>query len=105
MLQFRQAVSSFRFRQQSIHLREKNIAGPSLRDQQCCALLSSQIGPAFFDEDDASGRIQELPYSLSELLPSLYAVGFFHVDRQASYLGIFHCPHYFIRVFPVDVYK
>ena len=35
-----------------MHLREKNIAGPSLRDQQCCALLSSQIGPAFFDEDD-----------------------------------------------------
>ncbi len=52
MATFRQAASSFRFRQQSIHLREKNIAGPSLRDQQCCALLSSQIGPAFFDEDD-----------------------------------------------------
>ena len=62
-------------------------------------------GPTFFDEDDACGRIQELPYSLSELLPSLYAVGFFHVDRQASYLGIFHCPHYFIRVFAVDIDK
>jgi hypothetical protein len=41
-----------RFRQQSIHLREKNIAGPSLRDQKSFIFLSSQKGPAFFDEDD-----------------------------------------------------
>lgn len=34
-----------------------------------------------------------------------YAVGFFHVDRQPSDLGIFHRPHNFIRVFPVDIYK
>ena len=29
LLQFRQAVPSFRFRQQSVHLRKKNIVGPT----------------------------------------------------------------------------
>jgi hypothetical protein len=37
--------------QTSIFVR-KTFAGPSLRDQQSESLLSSQKGPAFFDEDD-----------------------------------------------------
>jgi len=51
--QFREAAYHFRNRLQSIHLREKNIAGPPLRDQKMRKhFLSSQKGPAFFDEDD-----------------------------------------------------
>ena len=41
LLQFRQAVPSFRFRQQSIHLREKNIVGPTGEINNAQALLSS----------------------------------------------------------------
>ena len=49
--QFGQAASAIRFRQQSIHLREKNIVGPTERSK-CFSILSSMKGPAFFDEDD-----------------------------------------------------
>ena len=39
----------------SIHLREKNIAGPTERSRRRrAAYASSREGPAFFDEDDAS---------------------------------------------------
>ena len=39
----------------SIHLREKNIAGPTERSsRRWAAYASSREGPAFFDEDDAS---------------------------------------------------
>ena len=37
----------------SIHLREKNIAGPTERSSRWLAAYSSSMeGPAFFDEDD-----------------------------------------------------
>ena len=37
---------------QSIHLREKNIAGPTEKSQMRKHLLVHREGPAFFDEDD-----------------------------------------------------
>ena len=39
--------------EQIIHLREKNIAGPTERSRRrLAAYASSREGPAFFDEDD-----------------------------------------------------
>ena len=37
---------------QSIHLREKNIVGPTERSKNAKHFSSSKEGPAFFDEDD-----------------------------------------------------
>jgi hypothetical protein len=42
--------------------------------KKALAFLSSQKGPAFFDEDDACSRVQELRGSASELLRALPAV-------------------------------
>ena len=36
-----------------IHLREKNIAGPTERSQNARILQAHREGPAFFDEDGA----------------------------------------------------
>ncbi len=41
-----------RYRSQSIHLREKNIAGPTERSAMHMHCLARREGPAFFDEDD-----------------------------------------------------
>ena len=40
------------FPAQSIHLREKNIAGPTERSAMHMHCLARREGPAFFDEDD-----------------------------------------------------
>ena len=53
--QFRHVVHTVRFRQQSIHLREKNIADPTERSSKGGMpplLIARREGPAFFDEDD-----------------------------------------------------
>ena len=50
--QFGRAAPDFRFRQQSIHLREKNIAGPPERSAMHMHCLARREGTAFFDEDD-----------------------------------------------------
>ncbi len=52
---------------QSIHLREKNIVGPTERSKNAKHFSSSKEGPAFFDEDDVCVVSQTLN-SLSELL-------------------------------------
>ena len=39
-------------KEQSIHLREKNIAGPTERSAMHMHCLARREGPAFFDEDD-----------------------------------------------------
>ena len=62
------ASHSSSIRQQIIHLREKNIVGPTERSQHACMLQAHRVGPTFFDEDDVCGRIPELSYRPSELL-------------------------------------
>ena len=43
---------------QSIHLREKNIAGPTGEIKRCeCIVLVQRVGPAFFDEDDVCDSV------------------------------------------------
>ena len=66
---FRVAALAHRFRQQSIHLREKNIAGPTERSSKGGTpplLIARREGPAFFDEDDVCCRILEAGSSLSD---------------------------------------
>jgi hypothetical protein len=47
-----QAALKVRFRQQSIHLREKQ-KQVRLRDRNMlCMFQARKVGPAFFDEDD-----------------------------------------------------
>ena len=40
-------------RQKSIHLREKNIVGPTGEIKNALRFLVRRAGPTFFDEDDA----------------------------------------------------
>ena len=40
------------FQAQSIHLREKNIVGPTERSKSVSFFTARREGPAFFDEDD-----------------------------------------------------
>ena len=66
---FRVAALAHRFRQQSIHLREKNIAGPTERSSKGGTpplLIARREGPAFFDEDDVCCRYMEPGSSLSD---------------------------------------
>ena len=66
--QIRQAVLVFRVRQQSIHLREKNIAYPTERSQNALHFASSRGGYAFFDEDDTLRPAHKPRDSLPDLL-------------------------------------
>ena len=64
---FRVAALAHRFRQQSIHLREKNIAGPTERSSKGGTpplLIARREGPAFFDEDDVCCRYMDPGSSL-----------------------------------------
>ena len=64
---FRVAALAHRFRQQNIHLREKNIAGPTERSSKGGMpplLIARREGPAFFDEDDVCCRILDPGSSL-----------------------------------------
>ena len=54
--QFRRTALSIYFRQQIIHLREKNIAGPTEKSKTRKRFLVRREGPAFFDEDDVCYR-------------------------------------------------
>ena len=65
--QFRRTALSIYFRQQIIHLREKNIVGPTEKSKTRKRFLVRREGPAFFDEDDVCWRIIELTCSPSEL--------------------------------------
>ena len=64
--QFRRTALSIYFRQQIIHLREKNIAGPTEKSKTRKRFLVRRGGPAFFDEDDVCWRIIELTCSPAE---------------------------------------
>ena len=65
--QFRRTALSIYFRQQIIHLREKNIAGPTEKSKTRKRFLVRREGPAFFDEDDVCRRIISLTCSPGEL--------------------------------------
>ena len=58
--QFREAVLKVRYRQQSIHLREKNIVGPTERSKKRELFSARREGPAFFDEDDVCSGLWNL---------------------------------------------
>ena len=64
--QFRRTALYIYVRQQIIHLREKNIAGPTEKSKTRKRFLVRREGPAFFDEDDVCRRIIELTCSPSE---------------------------------------
>ena len=65
-----QAALKVRFRQQSIHLREKQ-KQVRLRDRNMlCMFQARKVGPAFFDEDDVCGRFYDLRCSLPERIIS-----------------------------------
>ena len=46
-------------RQKSIHLREKNIVGPTGEIKNALRFLVRRAGPTFFDEDDACAGSQD----------------------------------------------
>ena len=56
--QFRRTALSIYFRQQIIHLREKNIAGPTEKSKTRKRFLVRRGGPAFFDEDDVCSGLR-----------------------------------------------